>query len=103
MSTMSPPPAGQSLSSAVASSSLILDRIRGEFREMPGLSLTLEQARRLWSLDAPTCSEALSYLAEAGFLCRKPNGTYARLSNPSDRPLNVAKWAVGISDVKRPA
>ena len=34
----------------------VVRRIRGEFLEMPGLRLTLDQARRLWRLedaDAP--------------------------------------------------
>ena len=26
----------------------MIDRVLGEYREMPGLSLTIEQARRLW-------------------------------------------------------
>ena len=30
------------------------DRIRAEYRELPGLCLTTEQAMRLWTLDRPT-------------------------------------------------
>ncbi len=37
----------------------LLRRIRGEFREMPGLRLSLEQAMRLWSLDRATCVDVL--------------------------------------------
>ena len=33
----------------------LLSRVRGEFREMPGLRLSLEQAMRLWALDRATC------------------------------------------------
>src|SRR5437867_4466585 len=33
---------------------LLLIRIRAEYREMPGLKLTLPQARRLWQLDPAT-------------------------------------------------
>jgi hypothetical protein len=33
----------------------LVARIRGEYREMPGLRLTFAQACRLWQLDAPTC------------------------------------------------
>jgi hypothetical protein len=33
----------------------LIARIRGEFREMPGLSLTIKQACRLWRCDAVTC------------------------------------------------
>ena len=38
------------------------NRIRAEFREMPGLQLTAEQAARLWHVDAATCTAVLSRL-----------------------------------------
>ena len=44
--------------------------IRAEFCELPGMRLTLQQARRLWDLDAETCREALEALVEQGFLVR---------------------------------
>ena len=31
-----------------------LERVVAEYREMPGLTLTLDQARRLWGCDAAT-------------------------------------------------
>jgi hypothetical protein len=49
----------------------LLTRIRGEFREMPGLRLTLPQARRLLGLDMVTCSAALAVLQAAGVLTRR--------------------------------
>ncbi len=69
-----------------AAVSSITERVRGEFREMPGLTLTVAQAGRLWSLDAPTCSEVLSELVDSGFLCRKADGTFCRASDLSGRP-----------------
>ncbi len=54
----------------------LLRRIRGEFREMPGLRLTLEQAMRLWSLDRSTCVDVLTQLRSAKFLDVDPNGRY---------------------------
>ena len=63
----------------------IAERIRGEFREMPGLQLTVAQACRLWSLDVPTCTAALSQLIEAGFLFRRTDGAIARPSDLSVR------------------
>ena len=72
---------------------LIADRVRSEFREMPGLTLTLEQAARLWSLDAGTCREVLGQLIEAGFLCRNATGAYGRASDMT-RPLRMAKAAL---------
>ena len=53
-------------------------RIRGEFREMPGMRLKLEQAMRLWSLDHATCQQALDDLVGEGFLQRDDTGRYAR-------------------------
>lgn len=53
-------------------------RIRGEYREMPGLRLKPEQAMRLWSLDRPTCERALDDLVREGFLRRDATGRYAR-------------------------
>ena len=32
-------------------------RLRGEYREMPGMRLTLDQAMRLWDIDRQTCSQ----------------------------------------------
>lgn len=58
----------------------LLQRIRGEFLEMPGLRLTPEQARRLWSLDLDTCRRLLEALVEAKFLACNPDGTYFRLT-----------------------
>ena len=56
----------------------ILVRVEGEYREMPGLSLTLAQARRLWGLDHSTCELVLTRLIEHGVLKRAANGTYVR-------------------------
>lgn len=51
-------------------------RIRGEFREMPGLCLTSAQASRLWSLDADTTAMALEMLVGSGALVRTMDGRY---------------------------
>ncbi len=53
-------------------------RARGEYLEMPGLSLTLEQAQRLWALDGGTCARLLSALVQAGFLRKRRDGAYVR-------------------------
>jgi len=67
--------------SRVAPRQELLRRICGEFLEMPGLLLTLAQAQRLWALDASTCSHALNYLVEAGFLVRQRDGKYGRAAD----------------------
>ena len=56
----------------------LLLRINGEYREMPGLSLTASQAERLWGLDRITCSFVLATLIERGVLRQTPTGTYLR-------------------------
>ena len=43
-------------------------RIRAEFREMPGLKLTLPQASRLFSIEATQCERVLGALVYAGEL-----------------------------------
>ena len=53
-------------------------RVEGEYREMPGLSLTLPQAARLWGLDQRTCERVLATLIERRVLKRASNGTYVR-------------------------
>ena len=58
----------------------VTDRVRGEFKEMPGLALTLAQAGRLWSLDAATCAEVLAQLVSTGFLCQRADGAFCRSS-----------------------
>ena len=63
------------------SGSLIAERVRGEFREMPGLTLTLAQAGKLWSLDGRNCHEVLSQLVASGFLCRRADGAFRRATN----------------------
>jgi hypothetical protein len=46
----------------------VVDRVRGEFVEMPGLELTLPQAVRLWTLGADDCRFVIDALVDAGFL-----------------------------------
>ena len=53
-------------------------RVRGEYREMPGMRLTVDQAMRLWMLDRKTCSDVLASLVAAHFLVRDDNGRYMR-------------------------
>ena len=43
-------------------------RVCGEFREMPGLRLTLAQASRLWNTDRETSARVLEALVDSSFL-----------------------------------
>ena len=58
-------------------------RIRAEFLEMPGLKLTLPQARRLWHLDETSCRHALTALAAEGFLYQTRTGAYVLMPSVS--------------------
>jgi hypothetical protein len=59
----------------------LVDRIRAEYIEQPGLRLTEAQACRLWRLDEPTTRVALRELTVAAFLQRSEDGRYARPSS----------------------
>jgi hypothetical protein len=53
-------------------------RIRGEYLEMPGLSLTFWQAQRLWNLTEACCESALLKLMRDKFLMQTAGGAYVR-------------------------
>ncbi len=53
-----------------------LDTILGGYAHVRGLSLTCDQACRLWALDAPRCQGMFDALVDAGFLRRGSNGAY---------------------------
>ena len=72
-------------SSCLPPNAQLLDRIRGEYLDMPGLTLTLPQAQRLWHLRGRECEELLGALIAAKFLCRKSDGRYARVSELDQR------------------
>jgi len=70
----------------------LLDRIRAEYLEMPGLRLKLEQAQRLCGVERSQCKVVLDALVNERFLCVKPDGAYARLTDggmPRPRPAKV--------------
>jgi hypothetical protein len=56
----------------------VVDRVRGEFVEMPGLELTLPQAVRLWTLGADDCRFVIDALVDVGFLKWTPRRTIVR-------------------------
>jgi hypothetical protein len=87
------------LSGKLDTKSLIAERVRGEFREMPGLTLTPAQARRLWSLDGQTCDEVLAQLVDNGFLCRRANGAYGRTADMGARSLRMAKAGIEFLEI----
>jgi hypothetical protein len=54
----------------------LLEIVRAEYLEMPGLRLTRRQAQRLWALDTATCDALLDTLESTHFLRRSPGGDY---------------------------
>jgi hypothetical protein len=72
----------------------VLDRVRGEYLEMPGLTLTHAQVQRLCGIDQATCTAVLDSLEKALFLRRRSDGTYVRLTEGSIPSPRAAKAAL---------
>ena len=56
----------------------VRSRVLGSFLEMPGLSLRLDQAAKLFALDHRTCEVVLRELAATGQLRIAADGQYRR-------------------------
>lgn len=67
------------MSSPVAVETRIRERIRAEYDESPGLSLTEPQARRLWGLDPDTCATVLKELVDEHYLHLTATDMYVRV------------------------
>jgi hypothetical protein len=52
----------------------LLRAIASEYREMPGMRLTLAQFGRLWNLGAPDCEEVVRELIARGDLSEDDEG-----------------------------
>jgi hypothetical protein len=72
-------------------SPLILQRIRAEYLEMPGLTLKSEQVQRLCGVDQAMCEAALEMLVASGFLSMRADGAYRREKNPDVSRARPAK------------
>jgi hypothetical protein len=66
----------------------MLQRIQGEFVEMPGLRLTAAQAQRLWGLEQDVCDGLLGALVDAKFLTLTRDGAFVR--SEGARPTHLA-------------
>jgi hypothetical protein len=67
----------------------VLQRIQGEYVEMPGLRLTAAQAQRLWGLEREACAALLEDLVSAHFLVQTRDGVFVRREDagmPSRQP-----------------
>lgn len=63
----------------------VLQRIQGEYLEMPGLRLTAAQAQRLWGLESDVCSALLGALVDAKFLAQTRDGAFIRMEGAKPR------------------
>jgi hypothetical protein len=82
----------------------ILQRIRAEYLEMPGLTLKPEQVQRLCGVDRNLCEMALAMLVETGFLSIRPDGAYGRFPNPDiarSRPAKASLEPSVLSTMNR--
>ena len=69
----------------------LLQRIKSEFLEMPGLRLTRPQARRLWGLDDRSCAALLASLVDSQFLFQTRDGAFMRIEHAQARsPIRPA-------------
>jgi hypothetical protein len=60
-------------------------RVQGEYREMPGLRLTVRQAARLFSVAPDVADTVLTELRRASVLACSDDGVFALISEPSRR------------------
>lgn len=82
--------------------------VRGEYDEMPGLSLTAMQVQRLWQLEPTLAASVLRQLVSAGFLTRTPLGKYVRTDDAPSLKQTEKPWRLsdgnhfGSSRTSRP-
>ena len=57
----------------------LVERVRGEFNEMPGLQLTEAQAARLWGLEPTACRRVVEVLVGDESLRWTASGRIARV------------------------
>jgi hypothetical protein len=67
----------------------LIERVKAEFFEMPGLKLTGAQAQRLWALDAASCSALLETLVTTNVLFKTRDGAFMRIDRAA--PVRVSR------------
>ena len=81
----------------VRSNDEVLRRVQGEYMEMPGLSLTEAQARRLWGLDASLCDALLGALVDAKFLFRTRDGAFMKTDHAAPVKASIRTRYAGAA------
>jgi hypothetical protein len=57
----------------------IVNTVRGEFNEMPGMKLTRDQFCRLWHLERHVAERVIRSLTNSGFLQKDHDNRYGRV------------------------
>ena len=65
----------------INSAPALVERVRGEFNEMPGLQLTVAQAARLWGMELTACRQVVDALVATEFLRWTAAGTIVRVEH----------------------
>ena len=72
----------------------VLERLRAEYLEMPGMKLTIKQIQRLCGIEPKMCKMVLDALVNARFLRLNSDGTYVRLTEGSTSLPPLTKAAL---------
>jgi hypothetical protein len=75
----------------------VLNRVQGEFLEMPGLRLTGAQARRLWNLDAAMCEALLGVLVDEKFLFKTRDGAFMKVEHAAPVKVSTVRRYAGAA------
>jgi hypothetical protein len=67
----------------------LVERIRRDYAEMPGLKLTIEQACRLWHVREEVCRATLNDLVQQRVLFQTPSGAFIMRPSAPLRPFPV--------------
>jgi len=76
-------------------------RVHGEYREMPGLRLTVRQAARLFSLAPDLADAVLDELRRASILVCSNDGAFGLLGEPSRDSIAVAAVNAATTETER--
>ena len=57
----------------------VIQRVRAEYLEMPGLRLKAEQVQRLCAIEQSVCQKVLDTLVDGKFLYMRADGRYGRV------------------------
>lgn len=72
----------QEMDDEICAQDSLAARVRAEYHEMPGLSLTAEQASRLFGIELSECRRVLHELVSAGTLYHTDRGAYVAAAPP---------------------